>query len=73
VLEQAPLRPRAYRPEVDASLEAVCLKCLEKEPGDRYPSAAALAEDLAAWQRGEQVAADRQSSLRLLLTFRTYV
>jgi serine/threonine-protein kinase len=66
VLEQAPLRPRSYRPEMDSSLEAICLKCLEKAPEDRYPSAAALAEELAAWQRGEPVAADRQSSLRLL-------
>jgi serine/threonine-protein kinase len=66
VLEQAPLRPRAYRSDLDASLEAVCLRCLEKAPKDRYPSTAALAEDLAAWQRGDPVAADRQSSLRLL-------
>jgi serine/threonine-protein kinase len=66
VLEQAPLRPRAYRPDLDASLEAICLKCLEKAPEDRYPSAAALAGDLAAWQRGEPVTADRQSSLRLV-------
>jgi serine/threonine-protein kinase len=66
VLEQVPLRPGAYRPDLDASLEAICLKCLEKVPEDRYRSAAALAEDLAAWQRGETVAADRQSSLRLV-------
>jgi serine/threonine-protein kinase len=66
VLDQTPMRPRAYRPEVDAALEAICLKCLEKAPEDRYPSAAALAEDLAAWQRGGPVAAERQSSLRLV-------
>ena len=66
VLEQAPVRPRVYRADVDVSLEAICLKCLEKAPEDRYTSAADLAEDLAAWQRGEPVAADRQSSLRLV-------
>ena len=66
VLEQAPVRPRAYSADLDVSLEAICLKCLEKAPEDRYTSAADLAEDLAAWQRGEPVVADRQSSLRLV-------
>ncbi len=44
-----PVPPRRRRPEVPADLEAVCLKCLEKRPADRYPSAEALAEDLDRW------------------------
>jgi serine/threonine protein kinase len=37
---------RLFRPEVPARLEQVCMKCLEKDPARRYPSAHALAEEL---------------------------
>jgi hypothetical protein len=69
-LEQVPERPRRFNPSVDRTLEAVCLKCLEKTPEDRYPSAGALAEELAAYRRGEPVLADASASpglVRLLL------
>src|SRR5262249_17912898 len=38
-------------------LEAITLHCLEKAPGRRYPTALALAEDLARFREGKQVAA----------------
>jgi serine/threonine protein kinase/formylglycine-generating enzyme required for sulfatase activity len=41
-----PVPLRSIIPSIDRDLETVCLKCLEKSPGDRYPTAAALAEDL---------------------------
>lgn len=66
VMEQPPERPRLLQRQVDASLEAICLKCLEKAPQDRYPSAEALADDLAAYLRGEVVLADGNTSVRLL-------
>jgi serine/threonine-protein kinase len=46
VLEGDPIRPRRLRSGVPPELEAICLKCLEKDPADRYSSAEALAEDL---------------------------
>src|SRR5262245_4526766 len=66
VVETVPPRPRAFNRRVDAPLEAICLKCLEKAPEDRYPSAAALADDLDAWLKGEATLADRSTNLRLV-------
>jgi tRNA A-37 threonylcarbamoyl transferase component Bud32 len=55
VLESSPVPPALLNPLVPADLESVCLKCLRKEPSQRYPSAAELAADLDRWSRGEPV------------------
>ncbi|HJZ92393.1 MAG TPA: WD40 repeat domain-containing serine/threonine-protein kinase, partial [Gemmataceae bacterium] len=64
VEEHEPLPPRRLNPACDADLEAVALKCLEKDPARRYESASALANDLAAWGRGEPVSARRAGAGR---------
>jgi WD40 repeat protein/serine/threonine protein kinase len=57
VLHEEPIRPVRLRPDLPLDLENVCLKCLDKDPGKRYASAAALADDLRRFRRGEAVRA----------------
>jgi serine/threonine-protein kinase len=49
--------PPPIEPEVPRDLEAVCRKCLEKDLGRRYPSAAELGEDLQRFLDGQAVRA----------------
>ncbi|HXG12876.1 MAG TPA: serine/threonine-protein kinase [Gemmataceae bacterium] len=53
ILTTEPAPPRQLRRQLDPALEAVILKCLEKDPAQRYTTAQALADDLGRWLRGE--------------------
>jgi serine/threonine protein kinase len=44
--------PGALRPEVPSALAAVVVRCLAKQPGDRYPDAGALEAALRRWRSG---------------------
>jgi serine/threonine-protein kinase len=62
VIHQEPVPPRRLDSSIPADLETIVLKCLEKDPGRRYDSARALAEDLRRYLAGEPIAA-RPASL----------
>jgi serine/threonine protein kinase len=57
VIHAQPMLPTRLCPDVPRDLETVCLKCLEKEPGNRYASAQELADDLSRFLEGHSVAA----------------
>jgi hypothetical protein len=57
VLNEEPVPPRLLCPKVPRALETICLKCLQKQPDQRYASARALAEDLRRFGTGGTVRA----------------
>jgi serine/threonine-protein kinase len=56
-----PERPRRFNPRIPTDLQAIVLKCLEKDRSRRYATAGDLAADLARWQSGEPVLAQPAS------------
>ena len=63
VLHSDPVPPRALNANVPADLETICLKCLRKSPEARYPTAAAVAEDLERFLGGKAILARPQGPL----------
>ncbi len=55
ILTGEPISPRKRVATVPGDLELICLKCLLKQPQERYPTAKELADDLERFIRGEQI------------------
>jgi serine/threonine-protein kinase len=67
VLNEDPVPPRRWNPEIPPDLETIVMKCLEKEPGRRYETARALAGDLRSFLDGEPLAARPVSAAHRIL------
>jgi serine/threonine protein kinase len=62
-LDAEPTPPRQLRADCPRDLETICLKCLEKDPHQRYATAGALADDLRRWRRDEPIAGQPPGSV----------
>jgi serine/threonine-protein kinase len=69
VVSQPPRPPRVLRRGIPRDLESICLKCLQKEPPQRYASAGELAEDLHRFRTGCPVLARRPHIWRRALAW----
>ena len=55
VLNEDPVSPRLLTPRLDQDLETITMRCLEKDPAQRFPTAAALAEEIHRYLAGEPI------------------
>ena len=67
IIERDPRPPRQHVQRIPGDLETIVLKCLRKDPGDRYGTAEALGQDLRRFVRGDPIEARPQSRFEVLV------
>jgi WD40 repeat protein/serine/threonine protein kinase len=70
VLHEPPTSPRKLDPRIPRDLETVVLKCLAKDPRERYPSAHDLLEDLQRFLADRPVKARRATLIEKAIRWR---
>jgi len=63
IISKDPPPPRRLNPRIPRALEVMVLKCLSKDPADRYGTAEALGQDLRRFVRGDPIEARPQPVL----------
>ena len=63
VLDREPQLPSKLNRRIPKALEQICLRCLEKKPENRYPSAQAIVDDVDRFLKGEPLEAGSASLL----------
>ncbi|MBI4606887.1 MAG: PKD domain-containing protein, partial [Planctomycetes bacterium] len=67
IIFQDPVPPARLNESIPRDLETIVLKCLRKDPADRYGTAEALAQDLRRFVRGDAIEARPQGRLERLV------
>lgn len=61
--ESDPPLPSQFNPSVPKTLQAICMKCLEKNPGNRYESAQLLANDIQSYLENKPITIHQKKRL----------
>ncbi|GEM_PF-5055558 len=69
ICTRRPIAPEIINPLIDKDLAAICMRCLERSPDDRFQTAKELGEELQRFLLGERVQCYRYSRIEILLKF----
>ena len=72
VLTEEPPMLRELLPDASRDLETILMKCLDKEPHDRYQTADQLADDLEAFAEGRSIKARRPSVIERAIRWKRH-